>query len=258
MKSEAVKYPDSLIMMKRCLLLSKRNPDTFLTSIIMPFLMMVLFVALFGKLIHPENISYVNYIIPGVLLQCFGQCASVIAVSVNRDVTGGMISRFSTLPIKRISVLGGHVLESTLRNFLTAAVVLAAAWFLGFRPLAGPGEWLLVLALMLCVILAFSWLSILIGVTSNSPEGASSLFTLVIVLPYLSSGFVPLDAMPGPLAAFARYQPMTPVIETMRNAFQSMPLDIEPALISLLWCIGLTAVFCFCSLLFFRKRISQS
>lgn len=258
MKSEAVKYPDSLIMMKRCLLLSKRNPDTFLTSIIMPFLMMVLFVALFGKLIHPENISYVNYIIPGVLLQCFGQCASVTAVSVNRDVTGGIISRFSTLPIKRISVLGGHVLESTLRNFLTAAVVLAAAWFLGFRPLAGPGEWLLVLALMLCVILAFSWLSILIGVTSNSPEGASSLFTLVIVLPYLSSGFVPLDAMPGPLAAFARYQPMTPVIETMRNAFQSMPLDIEPALISLLWCIGLTAVFCFCSLLFFRKRISQS
>ena len=257
MKSEAVKYPDSLIMMKRCLLLSKRNPDTFLTSIIMPFLMMVLFVALFGKLIHPENISYVNYIIPGVLLQCFGQCASVTAVSVNRDVTGGMISRFSTLPIKRISVLGGHVLESTLRNFLTAAVVLAAAWFLGFRPLAGPGEWLLVLALMLCVILAFSWLSILIGVTSNSPEGASSLFTLVIVLPYLSSGFVPLDAMPGPLAAFARYQPMTPVIETMRSAFQGMSLNIETALVSLLWCIGLTTVFCFCSLLFFRKRISQ-
>ena len=257
MKSEAVKYPDSLIMMKRCLLLSKRNPDTFLTSIIMPFLMMVLFVALFGKLIHPENISDVNYIIPGVLLQCFGQCASVTAVSVNRDVTGGMISRFSTLPIKRISVLGGHVLESTLRNFLTAAVVLAAAWFLGFRPLAGPGEWLLVLALMLCVILAFSWLSILIGVTSNSPEGASSLFTLVIVLPYLSSGFVPLDAMPGPLAAFARYQPMTPVIETMRSAFQGMSLNIETALVSLLWCIGLTAVFCFCSLLFFRKRISQ-
>ena len=257
MKSEAVKYPDSLIMMKRCLLLSKRNPDTFLTSIIMPFLMMVLFVAFFGKLIHPENISYVNYIIPGVLLQCFGQCASVTAVSVNRDVTGGIISRFSTLPIKRISVLGGHVLESTLRNFLTAAVVLAAAWFLGFRPLAGPGEWLLVLALMLCVILAFSWLSILIGVTSNSPEGASSLFTLVIVLPYLSSGFVPLDAMPGPLAAFARYQPMTPVIETMRSAFQGMSLNIETALVSLLWCIGLTAVFCFCSLLFFRKRISQ-
>ena len=257
MKSEAVKYPDSLIMMKRCLLLSKRNPDTFLTSIIMPFLMMVLFVALFGKLIHPENISYVNYIIPGLLLQCFGQCRSVTAVSVNRAVTGGMISRFSTLPIKRISVLGGHVLESTLRNFLTAAVVLAAAWFLGFRPLAGPGEWLLVLALMLCVILAFSWLSILIGVTSNSPEGASSLFTLVIVLPYLSSGFVPLDAMPGPLAAFARYQPMTPVIETMRSAFQGMSLNIETALVSLLWCIGLTAVFCFCSLLFFRKRISQ-
>ena len=169
MKSEAVKYPDSLIMMKRCLLLSKRNPDTFLTSIIMPFLMMVLFVALFGKLIHPENISYVNYIIPGVLLQCFGQCASVTAVSVNRDITGGMISRFSTLPIKRISVLGGHVLESTVRNFLTAAVVLIAAVFLGFRPSAGPGEWLLILVLMLGVILTFSWLSVFICL--NLPFG---------------------------------------------------------------------------------------
>ena len=99
----------------------------------------------------------------------------------------------------------------------------------------------------------FSWLSVFIGVTSNSPEGASSLFTLVIALPYLSSGFVPLDAMPGPLAAFARYQPMTPVIETMRSAFLGMPLDIETAMISLLWCMGLTAVFCFCSLVFFRK-----
>ena len=257
MKSETKRYQDSLTMMKRCLLLSKRNPDTFLTSIIMPFLMMILFVALFGKLIHPENISYVNYIIPGVLLQCFGQCASVTAVSVNRDITGGMISRFSTLPIKRISVLGGHVLESTVRNFLTAAVVLIAAVFLGFRPSAGPGKWLLILVLLLEVILTFSWLSVFIGVTSNSPEGASSLFTLVIALLYLNSGFVPLDAMPGPLAAFARYQPMTPVIETMRSAFLGMPLDIETAMISLFWCIGLTAVFCFCSLVFFRKRISQ-
>ena len=252
-----MQYPDSFIMMKRCLLLSRRNPDTFITSILLPFLMMVLFVALFGKLIHPENTTYVNYIIPGVLLQCFGQCASVTAVSVNRDITSGIINRFCTLPIKRISVLNGHVLESVLRNYLTAAVVLTAALFLGFSPSMVLTKWLLALILMTGVILAFSWLAVFIGVTANSPEGASSLFTLVIVLPYLSSGFVPLDAMPGPLAAFARYQPMTPVIETMRSAFQGMSLNIETALISLLWCIGITAVFCFCSLLFFRKRISQ-
>lgn len=105
MNTKTMQYPDSFIMMKRCLLLSRRNPDTFITSILLPFLMMVLFVALFGKLIHPENTTYVNYIIPGVLLQCFGQCASVTAVSVNRDITSGIINRFCTLPIKRISVL---------------------------------------------------------------------------------------------------------------------------------------------------------
>lgn len=194
-----MQYPDSFIMMKRCLLLSRRNPDTFITSILLPFLMMVLFVALFGKLIHPENTTYVNYIIPGVLLQCFGQCASVTAVSVNRDITSGIINRFCTLPIKRISVLNGHVLESVLRNYLTAAVVLTAALFLGFSPSMDLTKWLLALILMTGVILAFSWLAVFIGVTANSPEGASSLFTLVIVLPYLSSGFVPLEAMPAPL-----------------------------------------------------------
>ncbi|HJC10979.1 MAG TPA: ABC transporter permease [Candidatus Blautia merdigallinarum] len=257
MNTKTMQYPDSFIMMKRCLLLSRRNPDTFITSILLPFLMMVLFVALFGKLIHPENTTYVNYIIPGVLLQCFGQCASVTAVSVNRDITSGIINRFCTLPIKRISVLNGHVLESVLRNYLTAAVVLTAALFLGFSPSMDLTKWLLALILMTGVILAFSWLAVFIGVTANSPEGASSLFTLVIVLPYLSSGFVPLEAMPAPLAAFSRYQPMTPIIESMRSAFLGTSMDINNLILSLIWCGGLAAVFCFISLIFFKKRLCR-
>lgn len=257
MNIETRKYTDSITMMKRCLLLSRRNPDTFITSIVLPFLMMVLFVALFGKLIHPESTTYVSYIIPGVLLQCFGQCASVTAVSINRDMTSQIVSRFCTLPIKRFSVLNGHVLESVLRNFLTAAVVLIAALFLGFSPALELTGWLLALVLMTGVILTFSWLAVFIGISANSPEGASSLFTLVIVLPYLSSGFVPLEAMPAPLAVFASYQPMTPIIEAMRSAFLGTSLDINNLILSLVWCVGLTALFCSMSLIFFRKKLQK-
>ena len=144
-----------------------------------------------------------------------------------------------------------------MRNFLTAAVVLIATLFLGFSPAPELTGWLLALVLMAGVILTFSWLAVFIGIAANSPEGASSLFTLVIVLPYLSSGFVPLEAMPAPLAVFASYQPMTPIIESMRSAFLGTSLDINNLILSLIWCGGLTALFCSMSLIFFKKKLQR-
>ena len=134
METGLKKYWDTVTMAKRCVLLSARNPDTLLTSVIMPVMMMVLFVALFGKLIRVENMSYVDYIIPGVLMQCFGQCSSVTAITVNRDVTGGMARRFSVLPVKISSVLLGYTTEAFFRNMLTAFVVLTVSLFFGFSP----------------------------------------------------------------------------------------------------------------------------
>ena len=185
MRTNSRKYYDALTIANRCLLLSKRNPDTFLTSIMLPALMMLLFVSLFGNLIHVDNISYVNYIIPGVLLQCIGQCSSTTAIMMNKDINNGMISRLSTLPITRVSILNGHILEAFVRNLLTSAVVLLVAVPLGFRPSGNPADWGIVLLLLLSVILVISWLAVIVGITANSAEGASAMSALAIILTYM-------------------------------------------------------------------------
>lgn len=257
MEANSKKYNDTVTMAKRCLLLSKRNPDTVLTSIIMPIMMMLLFVALFGNLVNVGDTSYVNYIVPGVLLQCLGQCSSVTAIAMNRDVTSGIVHRFCTLPIKKSSILSGHILEALVRNILTSVVVLIVAIFLGFRPSTNLKDWCIVFLLLIGVILAFSWLSIVVGILANSAEGASGLFTFAIILPYLSSGFVPTETMPKALAVFAEYQPMTPIIDTMRNALLGKPLEMDTLLLALLWCVGLVIIFYLVALKLFKKRISK-
>lgn len=257
MGTNCKKYSDTAVIAGRCLLLSVRNPDTVFTSILMPALMMLLFVALFGNLIHLEGVSYVNFIVPGVLLQCIAQGSATTAMMVNKDITGQMLARFCTLPIRRRSVLSGHVAEAFVRNLLTSGIVLLIAALLGFRPswnLAGAGVVLLLLAGAICML---SWLAVIVGLASNSTEGASGLFSLVIVLPYLSSGYVPVDTLPGILQIFAKYQPMTPVMDTMRSALLGSPFAADTFLIAVLWCAGLSIIFYLLSLVLFQKRLTR-
>ena len=252
MKSKVKRYNDTFTMAGRCLLLSKRNPDTFLTSIILPALMMLLFISLFGNLIHIEGISYVDFIVPGILLQCIAQGSSTTAIMVNKDVTSGIVTRFSTLPIHKTSILNGHILEAFVRSFMSAIVVLLIAFMLGFRPSMDIVNIGIVLILLVGIISMLSWLSVIVGVATNS---ASSLSALAIILPYLSSGFVPTETLPKILRMFAEYQPMTPIINTMRNAFLGNALDVEMFIIALTWCIGLTVLFYIVSLVLFKKHL---
>ena len=170
MEIKLKRYNDTVTMAKRCFMLSKRNPDTLLTSIMLPALMMLLFVSLFGNLVHVGDTSYVNYIVPGVLLQCVGQCSSTTAIMMNKDVTSGIMNRFCTLPIKNLSILNGHILEALVRNLLTSVIVLLVAVLLGFRPSINLMDWGIVLILLAGIILALSWLSIAVGITANSAE----------------------------------------------------------------------------------------
>lgn len=257
MEIKLKRYNDTVTMAKRCFMLSKRNPDTLLTSIMLPALMMLLFVSLFGNLVHVGDTSYVNYIVPGVLLQCVGQCSSTTAIMMNKDVTSGIMNRFCTLPIKNLSILNGHILEALVRNLLTSVIVLLVAVLLGFRPSINLMDWGIVLILLAGIILALSWLSIAVGITVNSAEGASALSALAIILPYLSSGFVPTETLPKVMRVFADYQPMTPIIDTMRNALLGNPLEIDVCIIALLWCVGLVVVFYFLSLVLFKNRMNK-
>lgn len=255
MKLKTKKYNDTFTMAGRCLLLSKRNPDIFLTSIILPALMMLLFISLFGNLIQIEGISYVNFIVPGILLQCIAQGSSTTAIMVNKDVTSGIVTRFSTLPINRISILNGHILEAFIRSVISVIVVLLIAVLLGFRPSLNIINTGIILILLAGIIFVLSWLAVIIGVAANSAEGASSLSAFAIILPYLSSGFVPTETLPKILRVFAEYQPMTSIIDTMRNAFLGNQVDIEVFVIALVWCVGLTIIFYIVSLNLFKKRV---
>ena len=251
------RFNDTATLAGRCLLLSARNPDTFFSSIMLPALMMLLFVALFGNLVHVGGTSYVNYIVPGVLLQCIGQCSSTTAIMVNKDMTGGMAGRLSTLPIRKRAVLSGHVLEAFLRCLLTSVIVILAAVLVGFRPSCTPAGWGVVLLLLAGSILAMSWLAVIVGVAAKSAEGASALSSLAIILPYLSSGFVPADDLPEVLKIFARYQPMTPIIDTMRSAFLGGAFAWDGFLTAVLWCAGLTGIFYAVSAVLFRRRLGR-
>jgi ABC-2 type transport system permease protein len=255
MKSKTKRYNDTFTMAGRCLLLSKRNPDTFLTSIILPALMMLLFISLFGNLIQIEGISYVDFIVPGILLQCIAQGSSTTAIMVNKDVTSGIVTRFSTLPINKISILNGHILEAFIRSIISTVVVVLIAILLGFRPSMHITDIGIVLILLVGIISVLSWLAVMVGVITNSAEGASSLSALAIILPYLSSGFVPTETLPSILKVFAEYQPMTSIIDTMRNAFLGNTLDTQLFITALAWCVGLTILFYILSLVLFKKRL---
>lgn len=257
MEQKVKKFNHTVTLAKRCLTLSKRNPDTFFSSIMLPALMMLLFVALFGNLVHIGGISYVNYIVPGVLLQCIGQCSAATAIMMNRDITTGMANRFCILPIKKVSVLNGHVLEAIVRCLLTSVIVILVSMLVGFRPSASLMDWGIIFLLLIGTILAMSWLSVIVGIIANSAEGANAISSLAIVLPYLSSGFVPTETLPSALKIFAKYQPMTPIIDTMRNALFGSPLNMNTFLTAVCWCVGLIIAFYIISLRLFKKKLSQ-
>lgn len=250
-------FCDTRAMAARCLLLSKRNPDIILTSVVTPVLMMILFTYVLGGAMDVGNGSYVNFIVPGILLQSLGQCAATTAISVSTDIKTGIIDRFCTMPIHKSSVLTGHVLEAFARNVLASVLVIAVALLVGFRPGAGLTGWLVTACILVLYILAMSWISVFFGILAKSPEGAGAFSVFAIALPYLSSGFVPIDTMPEALRIFAKYQPMTPIIDTLRAALTGSAVKIDTCVVAMSWCVVLLVVFYLLSVKIFKKRTSN-
>jgi len=229
---------DTGTMFKRCMLLSLRNLDAFLTGIGTPILMMLLFVYVLGGAMNVGNLNYVDYLVPGIILQCIGQCGSTTAISVNNDLRKGITDRFRSMPIASSSVLTGHALAAMVRNIITTALILAMAYFIGFRPVAGVVHWLIVIGILLLFMAALTWLSIIFGLISGSAESANGISAIIMFLPYLSSGFAPTETMPTALRIFAEKQPMTPIIESIRSLLMNATMD-ENFLPAVLWCVGI-------------------
>jgi ABC-2 type transport system permease protein len=227
-------------MIDRSIRLSRRNVDTLLVSIVLPVMIMLLFVFVFGGAIETGT-DYVNYVVPGIVLLCTGYGASNTAMAVTDDMTSGMIDRLRSLPIRSSAVLTGHVVASVVRNAVTTAIVIGVAVAVGFRPNAAIGEWALAAGLLLLYILGMSWLAAGIGVLARSVESASVFGFFMLFLPYLSSAFVPTHSMPAVLRAIGEHQPITPVIETVRGLLTGTPIG-DAGWIALAWCGGLLVV----------------
>jgi ABC-2 type transport system permease protein len=243
---------DSVSMTVRSMRLSWRNMDALLTSLMLPILLMLLFVYLFGGAIQTGT-EYVTYVVPGVLLLCAGFGASTTAVSVTTDMTGGIVDRFRSLNVGGASVLAGHVAASVARNATSTILVLAVAFLIGFRPTASPLDWLAAAAILLLFILAISWLSAAVGLLAKSPEAASGFTFFVMFVPYPSSAFVPVETMPTWIHGFARNQPVTPVIESLRGLLLDTPLGASPWR-AIAWCTGILIVSIAVSGVLFRRR----
>jgi ABC-2 type transport system permease protein len=243
---------DALTLSGRCLRLSRRNLEAVLTSLMLPVMLMLLFVYLFGGAIATGT-KYVTYVVPGVLLLCAGYGASITAVSVSNDMTGGIVDRFRSLDVGGAAVLAGHVTASVVRNAASTLLVLGVGVLIGFRPHADLLHWAAAGGVLLLFVLALSWFAAVIGLLAKTPEGANGFTFFVMFLPYPSSAFVPTHTMPSWIQGFAAHQPVTPVTETLRSLLLGTPAGCSPWQ-ALAWCSTILAVSVALAGWLFRRR----
>jgi ABC-2 type transport system permease protein len=227
------------VFVRRSLTQSVRDVESLLMAIMLPVLLMLMFTYVFGGAIDPSG-GYVDYVVPGIILLCAGFGAATTAVYVANDMKSGIIDRFRTMPLRPGAVLTGHVFASVVRNLAATAVVIVVALLVGFRPSADPLEWLGAIAVVALYILTITYLFAAIGLAAGSPEAASGYGFILLFLPYLSSAFVPVDSMPEWLRGIAEYQPITPIIETIRGLLMGTPTGTEP-LWAVVWCVAILA-----------------
>ncbi|GAA2797848.1 ABC transporter permease [Kribbella solani] len=232
-----------------------RSPDTIITTVITPVAMMLMFVYVFGGAIDTGSTQYVNYLLPGILLITVASGVAYTAFRLFMDLQSGIFERFQSMPIARSSVLWAHVVTSLVANLIALAVVLGIALVMGFRSGAGLLNWLAVAGIVVLFTLALTWLAVVPGLTASSVEGASAFGYPLLFLPFVSSAFVPTQTMPGPVRWFAENQPVTSIVDTIRNLFARQPVG-HGVWVALAWCIGLLVVAYVLAMVIYRRKIA--
>jgi len=231
-----------------------RSPDTVITTAVIPIALLLLFVFVFGGAIDTGGAagSYVDYLLPGILLITVASGVSYTAYRLFLDLQSGLLERFRSMPIAPSSVLWAHVLTSLVANLASLAVVVAAL-VVGFRAQAGVGGWLAVAGILTLFTLALTWLAVIAGLSAKSVDGASAFSYPLIFLPFLSSAFVPTESMPGPVRWFAENQPVTAIVDAVRALLAGQPMGAE-LWIALAWCVGILLVAYLVATAVFRRR----
>lgn len=243
---------DTLILFGRSMRHIIRSPDTIITVAVMPIAFMLLFVYVFGGAIHAGTNNYVNYLLPGIILIAIASGTSYTAFRLFTDMHKGIVDRFKSMPIKRSSVLWGHVLTSIVSNSISVAVIIGVALIMGFRSNANVLEWFGVVGIVLLFMLALTWLAIIPGLKAKSIDGASAFAYPLILLPFVSSAFVPTNTMPTVVQVFAENQPVTAIVNAIRSLLGSSPVGSE-LWIALAWCVGITVVAYFFAMCTYKR-----
>src|SRR4051794_2779267 len=216
---------DTAVLTGRTMRHVTRSMDTIITTAITPVAIMLLFVYVFGGAIDTGTVSYVNYMLPGVLLITIASGISYTAFRLFTDMQGGIFERFQSMPIARSSVLWAHVLTSLVANVISLVVVVLVALLMGFRSGAGALAWLAVAGILVLFTIALTWLAVIAGLSAKSVDGASAFSYPIIFLPFVSSAFVVTATMPGPVRAFAENQPVPPIVDTIRDLYAQQPVS---------------------------------
>ncbi|MFE5401565.1 ABC transporter permease [Streptomyces sp. NPDC056580] len=249
MSTLALALRDSSTMLRRNLLHARRYPSLTLNLLLTPIMLLLLFVYIFGDTMsagigggRPDRSAYVAFVVPGLLLMTIGSTVVGTAVSVCNDMTEGIIARFRTMAIHRGSVIIGHVIGSVLQSVISVVLVGAVAVAIGFRSTgATVWEWLAAFGLLVLFATALTWIAVGMGLISPNAEAAGNNAMPLILLPLLSSTFVPIGAMPGWFQPIARYQPFTPAIETLRGLLLGTEIG-DNGWLAIAWCLALTVL----------------
>jgi ABC-2 type transport system permease protein len=234
-----------------------RSPETIVSAMVQPILIMLLFVYVFGGAIKaslPEGVNYVNFQLPGILVMSVAYNTSYTALRMFSDKSKGIFNRFNSMPINRSSALWAHVLATITSSMFSLAMVFAAALIIGFRSGANILEWLAVVGILLMLSLALTWGAVILGLVSKTTDGASFFVFPLVFLPLFSSSFAPTETMPKALRIFAENQPVTPIVETIRALLNCEPVGND-IWIALAWCAGIMITAWFFAMKAYKRRI---
>ncbi|MFF4502972.1 ABC transporter permease [Streptomyces sp. NPDC001401] len=244
MSSFTLAVRDSSTMLRRNLLHARRYPSLTLNLLLTPVMLLLLFVYIFGGAMSAGagRDAYVAYLVPGILLMTIGSTTIGTAVSVSTDMSEGIIARFRTMAIHRGSILIGHVIGSVLQSVMSVVLVGVVAVAIGFRSTDATAlEWLAAFGLLVLFATALTWIAVGMGLVSPNAEAASNNAMPLILLPLISSAFVPLHSMPGWFQPIAEYQPFTPAIETLRGLLLGTGIG-HNGWLAVAWCVGLAVL----------------
>jgi ABC-2 type transport system permease protein len=247
---------DTAVLTGRTLRHITRSLDTIITTVITPIGLMLLFVYVLGGAIDTgSSDSYVNYLLPGILLITIASGIAYTAFRLFMDMKGGIFERFQSMPIARSSVLWAHVLTSLVANVISLVVVVGVALLMGYRTGASVAAWLAVAGILVLFTLALTWIAVIPGLSAKSVDGASAFSYPLIFLPFISSAFVPTDTMPGPVRWFAENQPVTSIVNTIRDLFAGQPVSGD-IWVALAWCVGILLVAYVSAMAIYRRKIT--